>query len=185
MPRRTKLLSPLPALGIDKSKPGEYVAARATTNAQNVRIRRSIIEKRPGTEAIGASLAERVQRLLELDDGSTTHFIRIGLTKVEKMNKTTLVWSSIASSALTGAVTDQISYAFPLLSGARILTFTNGKDVIRKYTGAGNDAALGGSPPLAKYLFFFGGYLLLLNVTTGGNHYGWRVQWCEDRKSVV
>lgn len=179
MSRRTKLLTPAPTLGIDTSQPGEYVAARASTYARNVRMRRSIIEKRPGVTSLGDSLAERVQYLGELNDGLTTHFYRIGLTKFQELNKTTLAWTSRASAALTGGVTDQISVAYPLLSGARILTYTNGKDAIRKWTGSGNDAVLGGSPPLAKYLIAYGGYLILLNVTSSGNKYPWRVQWCD------
>lgn len=177
MAKRAKVITPLPVLGFDTSKPGEYIAARGTTGGQNIRVRRSIIEKRPGVEALGDPLGERVQALLELDDGANTHFVRIGTSKVEVLNKSTLIWSSIASAPLTGDETNQISSAFPVLAGRRILTFTNEEDVIRKYTGSGNDAALGGSPPRAKFMIFFGGYLVLVNITDGGNHFGWRVQW--------
>lgn len=177
MPKRVKLITPLPVLGIDTSKPGEYVAARATTFSSNMRVRRSIIEKRPGTEAVGVSLGERIQEQLEYDDGSNQHPIRIGLTAIQELNKATDVWSSIAGAALTGTITDQISYAFPLLSGQRILAYTNGRDPIRKYIGTGTDADLGGSPPRARFVFFFGGYLLLLDVTDSGNRFPWRIQW--------
>lgn len=177
MARRLKLLEPLPVLGIDTSKPGEYVASRASTGSQNVRVKRSLIQTRQGTEALGASLGERVQSIAELDTGSGTFFVRFGLTKVELLNKTTLAWTSIANAPLSGAISDQISIAFPLLSGVRIMVFTNGVDAIRKYTGAGNDAALGGSPPKAKFVLFYGGYLLLFHITDGGNVFPWRVQW--------
>lgn len=179
MARRLKLLEPLPVLGIDTSKPGEYVASRATTNSQNVRVKRSLIQTRSGTELLGASLAERVQFMAELDTGSGTFFLRFGLTNVELLNKSTLAWTSVAHSALTGLVSDQISVAFPLLSGVRIMTFTNGLDAIRKYTGAGNDADLGGSPPLAKFMLFYGSYLILMYVTVSGDVFPWRVQWCD------
>lgn len=177
MARRAKLLVPLPVIGIDRSKPAQFVAARATTNAKNVRIRRSIIEKRPGTNALGLTLSERVQEIAEFSDGTFYHLVRWGLTKFQEYNRVTGIWGSKTATPLTGAVGDQISYATPLLTGARILTYTNGLDVIRKYTGTGNDAALGGSPPKAKFIIDFGPYLLLLNVTDAGNHYGWRVQW--------
>lgn len=178
--KRIRLTQPLPIFGIDKSKPGEFVAARATKDCRNVMVRRSIIEKRPGSESCGASLGERVQYMVELEKGSgTTYFVRIGPTKFEELNKSTLAWTNRASSALTGTAADQISVALPLLSGDRILTYTNGVDAIRKYVGGGNDAALGGTPPLAKFLLYYGSYLLIFNVTDGGTRYPWRVQWCD------
>jgi len=179
MARKVSKLTPLPILGIDVSASGEFIAARATTFSQNVRIKRSNITKRSGTSMLGASLGERVQYLTELDNGTTRHFMRIGLTKFEELNKATLAWTSKAGAVLTGTISDQISVAFPLLSGTRILAYTNGKDAIRKYTGTGTDDNLGGTPPLAKYLIYYGGYLLLLNVTDGGNAYPWRTQWSD------
>jgi hypothetical protein len=177
MARRAKLLTPLPVLGLDKSKPGQFIAARATTNAKNARVRRSIIEKRGGTAAIGLTLGERVQEIFEFNDGSVYHLCRWGPTKFQEFDRASKVWQNKANAPLTGGVDDQISVATPLLSGSRILAYTNGLDAIRKYTGSGNDANLGGSPPIAKYVIDFGPYLVLLNVTDGGNHYGWRVQW--------
>jgi hypothetical protein len=179
MATKRKLSVPLPIFGLDFSKPGEYVASQATTNGKNIRIRKATIEKRPGTESAGTSLGERIQELAELDTGSAYFFTRIGPTKFEEFNKTTLAWTNRANTALTGGVADQVSYAFPLISGTRIMVYTNGVDAIRKYTGGGNDATLGGSPPLAKYVIFFNNLLLLLNVTDSGNRFPWRVQWSD------
>jgi hypothetical protein len=78
---------------------------------------------------------------------------------------------------LTGASTDVFSSAQPVLSGARVLVFTNFKDNIRKYTGTGNTANLGGSPPKAKYINEYGAYLVLAHVDTGSAKYRMRVQW--------
>lgn len=179
--KRTKTTQPLPVFGLDYSKPGEFVAARATKDCRNVIIRRSLIEKRPGVETAGASLGERVQYMIELEKGNkTTHFLRIGQTKFEELNKTTLVWSDRAHAPLTGTVSDQISAALPLLAGDRILVYTNGLDPIRKFVGGGNDAVLGGSPPLAKILLYYGTYLLLMDVTDTGNRFPWRVQWSDS-----
>lgn len=176
-----KLKTPLPIFGIDRSKPGEYIAARATSNCSNIRVKRSLIEKRPGTEAVGDSMSERVQLLTELDTGLATHFVRIGPTKFEELNKTTLAWTSRASSALSGDESKIVSATFPLLSGSRIMAYTNSADAIRKWTGTGNDADLGGSPPKCKYLIYYGGYLIAVNITDdgSGNVYPWRVQWCD------
>lgn len=179
MGKRVKLITPLPALGIDHSKPGEYVAARATTGAQNFRIWRQLIEKRPGFVTTGDPMGERIQAFFELDDGVTTHFVRIGNTGIEELNKNAFVWSSIAHAPLVGSDLDLISYAFPVLNGARIAVFTNGQNVIQKWTGTGLTSDLGGSPPRAKFVFFFGGYTLLMNVRDGGGFFPWRVQWCD------
>lgn len=181
MANRMKLLTALPVFGIDKSQPGQYIAARATSDCTNIRVRRSVIEKRPGRESFGDSMGERVLYLGELDTGATTHFVRIGLTKFEEANKLTQVWTSRANAALTATLADRISVAFPLLSGNRILTYTNGVDAIRKWTGSGNDADLGGTPPKCKFLLYFSSYLILANITNDGfgNVRPWRVQWSD------
>lgn len=180
MPKTINIPSPI--LGLDVETPSEYVNQRGTVNNKNVRARRGLLESISGSVSIGDSLGERVQRMFELEreDGSTD-FIRVGLTKVERLNKATEVWASIANSALTGLEQDQVSYAFPLISGARIAAFTNGVDPIRKYTGTGNDADLGGTPPKAKYMTYFGGYLVLAFITDdgGGNTLPFRVQWSD------
>lgn len=179
MANRAKLLTSIPLFGLDKSKPGEFIAARATTNAKNAHIRRSIIEKRPGNMVMGLSLGERIQEIFEFSDGATYHLCRWGMAGFQEYNRVSGIWESKASSPLTGVVSDQISVATPLLSGARVLTYTNGRDAIRKKVGSANDAVLGGSPPLAKFIIDFGPYLLLLHVTDSGNVYGWRMQWCD------
>lgn len=178
MARRAKLLQPIPVLGLDVSQPGEYIAARATSFARNVRIKRSLIQKRQGTEALGLSLGERVQRLIELETGEDKHFYRIGPTKFEELNKTSNLWENRAHAALTSAPTDMVSATFPLLTGKRILVYTNGVDVLRKCDGTGNDAELGGSPPLARFCIYYGGYLVLAFITDT-DVFPWRVQWCD------
>lgn len=177
----TKLNVPLPSKGLVVDRPAEYVDARSAVNIKNMEYNRSIIRKRYGSSALGSSLGERVMRYFELQVGSSTRLFRVGLTKVEVLNKTTGVWSSVATTPLTGSAADIVDYAFPLLSGTKIAVFTNGIDAIRKCSLTGNDAALGGSPPKAKYLLNFGPYLLLGFITNdgSGNEFGSRVQWCD------
>lgn len=107
---------PIPVLGLDVSKPGEWLDLRATSACQNIEIRRSLVVKRPGQTALGASLGERVQALFDFDDGQATHFIRVGNTKVEQYNQVTNAWASVIAAPLTGTDADRVSYAFPLLS---------------------------------------------------------------------
>ena len=180
--RSRSLNIPLPIKGLVVDKPGEFIDSQSHSSNKNIRVKRFVVESRPGTEAAGSSLGERVQRIFELltEDGNT-HLLRVGITAVEKYNKAAETWADIANSALTGLATDQVDYAFPILSGARIVCFTNGVDAIRKYTGTGNDANLGGSPPKAKFIENHGPYLVLGNITDdgGGNSYPYRVQWCD------
>lgn len=176
-----KLNIPLPSKGLVVDRPAEYVDSRSVVNIKNMEFNRSIIRKRCGTSALGSSLGERVMRYFELQVGSSTRLFRVGPTKVQVLNKATSVWSSVASSALTGGEADIVDYAFPLLSGVKIAVFTNGVDAIRKCSLTGNDASLGGTPPKAKYMVSFGPYLVLGFITNdgSGNEYGSRVQWCD------
>lgn len=168
---------PLPIIGIDVSKPGEFLDQRSTPDCQNVEITRSVIQKRNGTVSVGATGSERIMALIELDTGVTNYFIRIGLDEIFQLNKVTEAWSDITGSDLTGADTDRISHAYPLLLGSKILVFTNGIDNIRKYTGTGNTADLGGSPPKAKFCVSYNSYLVIANVGSGS--YPHRVQWSD------
>lgn len=174
-----KLNIPIPSLGLVVDRPAEFVDSRSVTAIRNMEFNRSIIRKRSGSVGVGASLAERVMKYFELQVGSQTRLVRVGRTKVQDLNKTTATWASVTSTPLTGASTDNVSVAFPLLSGEKIAVFTNGKDAIRKIALTANDAALGGSPPLARYAQAFGPYLVIAWIIDGGNTYYSRVQWCD------
>lgn len=177
----TKLNIPLPSKGLVVDRPAEYVDSRSAAAIKNMEFNRGIIRKRIGTTALGSALGERIQRYFELQIGNTTRLFRVGITKVEVLNKSAGTWASVAHAALTGTAEDQISYAFPLLSGAKIAVFTNGIDAVRKCSSSGNDAVLGGTPPKARYALSFGSYLLLAYITDdgSGNTFYSRVQWCD------
>lgn len=174
-----KLNIPLPSQGLVVDRPGEYVDALSATNIKNMEVNRSVIRKRSGTIALGSSLGERVMRYFELQVGPLTRFFRAGLTKVEVLNKSTGVWSSVATTPLSGSAADVVNYAFPVLSGEKIAVYSNGIDNIRKCSITGNDADLGGTPPKAKFVQAFGPYLFLAYIIDGGNTYYSRVQWCD------
>lgn len=177
MPNLMRKRIPLPVYGLDVSKPGEFLDSRSTPDCENVAIEREVITKRLGSRTLGSAFSngERVLSMPELEVNDTGYLIRIGLTKVELYDKVANTWSSIAHSALTGLDSDRVDYAFPLLSAAKIITFTNFRDAIRKYTGSGNDADLGGSPPKARFMVAYGSYLLLGHV----ENFPHRMQWCD------
>lgn len=175
----TKLNIPLPSKGLVVDRPAEYVDSRSATSIRNMEFNRSIIRKRIGGVELGSSLGERIMRYFELQVGPLTRLFRVGTTKIEVVNKTTGAWSSVAHSPLTGGDADVISYAFPLLSGEKIVVYTNGIDPIRKCSIIGDDSNLGGTPPIARYVQAFGPYLFAAYITDGGNTYYSRVQWCD------
>lgn len=174
-----KLNIPLPSKGLVVDRPAEYVDNRSASNILNMELNRNIIRKRYGSLAVGDSLNERIMRYFELQVGPLTRLFRVGLTGVESVNKTTGVWSSATTTPLTGGNDDLVSYAFPLLSGEKIVTFTNGIDAIRKCSITGDDADLGGSPPKARFMQAFGPYLVLAYITDSGTTYYSRVQWSD------
>jgi len=174
-----KLNIPLPSKGLVVDRPAEYVDERSAYNIRNMEFNRNIIRKRSGSSLLGSSLGERVMRLFELQVGSETRLIRVGLTKVEELDKPTSVWSDIANSPLTGSSDDYVSVGYPLISGEKHAVFSNGIDAIRKVGITGSDADLGGTPPKAKFVIAFGPYLVLGNITDGGNNYYSRVQWSD------
>lgn len=170
---------PLPVLGIDTAGPADYLDPRSTPDSLNMEIYRNTIRKRIGTAALGSSLSERVMAIRQLQIGTFIYLVRTGLTKVEVLNQTTSTWSSIANAPLTGAIGDRFDFAFPNISGSKVMVFTNGYDNIRKFTGSGNDANLGGSPPKAKFCMAYGSYLVLANIIDGGDNFYTRVQWSD------
>jgi len=171
----------LSVAGMDVSRPAEYISERNTPNCQNMMVNRSILRKRYGLTLVGDQIAGTSKEIMagrQFTREGINYVVRIGLDKIEEWNDVTEVWDDITGSDLTGTTSDTIDTATPLISGLRILTFTNNVDNIRKYTGTGNTADLGGSPPKCKYMIEYGSYLVLANVTSG-NAYGMRVQWCD------
>lgn len=165
--------------GLDVSKPSEYLNPENTPNCRNIRVYRNILRKREGTTVLGGAMGMYVMGGRCLIRSGVGYNVRVGPTKVEKYNTGTLVWDDISGSALTAANTDPVDFAMPLLSGQRILCITNNIDAIRKYTGTGNTSDLGGTPPTCKYMSEYKDYLVLAYITTGGNTYATRVQWCD------
>jgi hypothetical protein len=75
---------------------------------------------------------------------------------------------------LTGSNTQYFSAAyFADTSGGYDpwIVLTNGKDTPVYWDGTGNCAALGGSPPIGKYIDSFQNHLFISNVTSGGVDY--------------
>lgn len=124
---------------------------------------------------MGDALGERILGYGELERDNIKYLVRVGPTKAQVW--TGSAWSNIHNTLLTGDDLTTVSFAYPEISGSKVLVYSNYEDAIRKYTGTGNDAALGGSPPKAKHLLNYRGYLLLANINDAGSAYRSRVQW--------
>jgi hypothetical protein len=126
---------------------------------------------------MGLPLGERILAFGELNIEDVTNLVRVGPTKIQEWDGTT--WNSVAHAALTGSVLSRVQFAYPELSGTKIIAFTNFQDNIRKYTGSGNDADLGGSPPKARFILNYRGYLMIAYVNDAGTIRRSRVQWSD------
>lgn len=172
-----KLKISMPIMGLSTGRPGEFIDNRGTPDCQNVEFSRFTIAKRIGESLMGLSANQRILALAELKRGVSRYFLRIGTTKFEEFSSGT--WTSRANAALSGTASEVVDYTFPILSGEKIIVYTNGIDAIRKWTASGNDADLGGSPPKAKYVLAVGPYLVLFNVNDDGDQFYSRVQWSD------
>lgn len=131
----------------------------------------------PGVAYKGHAFNEPVMAGEYLLREAVGYNVRVGPTKIQKYNTTTQVWENIHGTLLAATSSDPVDVATPLLSGKRILCVTNFVDNIRKYTGTGNTADLGGSPPKAKFMSEYTDYLVLGYINSGGNTFPTRVQW--------
>ena len=95
----------------------------------------------------------------------TTAVLRMTPTAVHKLNTSTDVWDDVTGTALNGT-----SATLPQwVNHKGVLILTNeGKDQLRKYTGTGNTATLGGTPPYAKTVADYYGFLMAGNVSSDG-----------------
>lgn len=167
--------------GLDTSMPAEYIGEQSSPNVRNFRIDRALLTKRYGTSAKGDAIGgtdTEIMRGVEFTREGTKYNIRIGRDKIERYNAGTSAWVDITGTDLTGSADDIVSTAVPLLSGKRILCITNGIDAIRKWTATGNTAALGGSPPVPKFIQEYKTYLVCANIQ-GGTDISQRVQWSD------
>lgn len=166
-----------PSLGIDSSIPATYIDPRSSPRHKNVQVWKALIEKRRGGALYGATLAERVLSVGSFIRESAQSRFRVGPTKFQGWDGS--AWQNRAHAALTGNDTHIVDWAVPELAGKKILVYTNYIDAPRKWTGTGNDALLGGSPPKCRYFINYQGYLLALNTEETGTAYPSRVRWPE------
>jgi hypothetical protein len=167
--------------GIDISLPGEFIDDSASRNSENFEMSRGVLTKRVGTVQLGGVIGGTNKEILcgrEFTREDVNYNVRVGREKIERYNTTSETWVDITDDDLTGATTDLISTAIPLLSGQPILCITNGKDPIQKWTASGTVTDLDGAPPVARFIQEYKTYLICANIA-GGVDVGQRVQWSD------
>ena len=144
-----------------------------TTSLDNVLIRNGTVKGRKGIALWdGISTAASTSIIIGLTEfyapaSATSSLIRMQTTKLEKWNSGTHAWDDITGTALTGTTSTRPCFA--TMSDEGFLVFTNeGHDQPRKYTGSGNSATLGGTPPYCKWLEPYAGFLFLFNTSVDG-----------------
>jgi hypothetical protein len=167
--------------GINVGLPAEYLDDQSLRESINFEINRGLIRKRSGETALGAVIGGTGLEIMtgrELLREDVKYNVRVGLNKIEFYNTTTSAWVDITADDLTGTTDDLHSTAVPLLTGKTILCITNNVDPIQKWTGTGNVADLGGTPPICKFIQEYKTYLVCANIG-GGTDIAQRVQWSD------
>lgn len=160
--------------------------ATVTGDLRNVRARFGIVRGRGGL-AKYQSVATPMSTTPIIGLGeyirheASNVLVRMSPTKLEWLNGST--WTDITGTALTG--TSLTRPQFDTIQDT--LVFVNeGEDRPRKWLfGAASSATLGGTPPFAKSLAAYVGYLILGNISNDGTFtdvlHGWRaIQWSSD-----
>lgn len=174
MPRGDIRVELVPAIrGIRTDLPRHLVPDGYFTAGSNVILRSGATIVRPGFTPVvsGAPFTVRVMGLVYYRDHTDTARLIAASTGGFAL-WTGSTWSTITGSALTGAASDQVQFVPFIISNATRLIAVNDVDVPQAYTGTGNFAALGGSPPIAKTVTTAFQRVILGNVTVGGTRRG-------------
>ena len=144
-----------------------------TTSLDNVIVRNGRVSGRKGIALWDAISTAATNHIIGLWDfyapaSATSSLVRMQTTKFEVWNDGTNAWDDVTGTALTGNTNTRPSFAN--LSDEGFMVFTNeGHDQPRKYTGSGNSTTLGGTPPYAKCLCPYKGFLFLFNTSVSGS----------------
>lgn len=146
---------------------------KETSSLDNVHVRDGVVFGRKGiNEFDNITSADADTPILgtweyyRSTSGNGTH-LRMTPTKMRVWNSGTSAWDDITGTALTGTSTTRPQAC--TIGEIDTFAFTNeGEDRPRKYTGSGNTAELGGTPPFAKAMEFWLGFLALGNISSDG-----------------
>jgi hypothetical protein len=175
----------VPSQGLDYSAPSDLINER-NGYPKNMRFYRNELCKREGRAKYGeVAISDAPVMGLgvhELSSGEK-YLIRTSKKKTEKYIPASNTWESISVSDWSGGDDDFHSFAIVPESG--LLIMSNYIDSIRKWTGVGNNTALAGDPPKAKFMTYVAPYLLLGYLNDGVAVNPWGVAWCDTGNPEV
>ena len=175
----------LPVKGVDFSIPATFIEEQRAF-AKNMRYDKGLLRKRPGKTDSGGQTPDSDQIMgygvLEHSSG-TKSLVRASKRKIQKYNTGTGLWETISIISYGGG--DEDFFSFANVTESNLLVSTNYIDAMYKWSGSGNQALLGGTPPKAKYLAYLSPYLLAAYTDDGITVEPWRVAWCDTDNPQV
>lgn len=169
----------LPAKGgADFSIPSTYIGD-GVSFPQNMQYIRGELQKRIGKSFYG-DVSLGAQKILHLGifelSNLGVRLVRHTKKNVQVFNTNTLTWVDWTGPDLTGGESDFFSST--VVNELDYYIFVNGVDAPRKMLDSQASQNLGGSPPIAKFCEYMTPYVLLANLTEGGNPHPYKVAWC-------
>jgi len=130
--------------------------------------------QRPGRTAYG-SASGIVMAYNHFKIGDYNKFMKFTSTGIYTRSSTG--WDDVTGAALTGGIDNLIDSCtvYDATTGTPYVVFTNGKDNIRKYTGAGNTSDMSAwTSYKARFVRYYNGYLIAFHLTDAGTRFGFR-----------
>src|SRR3990167_5362101 len=155
-----------------------------TTNLENVIVRDGIIRGRKGIttfDNIGtASVTPTIIGLFPFYRSKTevASLLRVTSSRVELWNDSGNAWDNITGPTIAN---DTTKFPQATILDDTLFFVTGSVVLLRKYSGSGNTSLVGGSPPYAKAIASYVGFLFLGNTSTDGATWSpLNVQYSDD-----
>lgn len=161
-----------PLGGLKQNLPPQLVQRHMAVELSGLWPKNGQIRRIPGKQKHSATQlaggAVMAFATLALESG-TKKLVAISQDKAYTYNTSTQAYDAIQDGTdFTGTLdTPFVTAQFLDSSAADILIISNYNDAVRKWTGAGNIATLGGTPPKAKLLCVYENYLVMGHIDDG------------------
>ena len=176
MPRgEVKVSIDPPVFGLRSDLPRHLVPDGFLVSGKNVICRDGAIVTRSGLTRVTttAPTSNRVMGAVYYKDHTDTKRLIIGTTAGFHVYTGGATWADApASGLLNGGAGNQVRFTVFMLAGTTRVVAVNDVDVPQSWTGTGDFAALGGSPPIAKCVTSAFQRVILGNITVGGTRRG-------------
>lgn len=169
MPRGDIRIPLVPATrGVRTDLPAHLISPEYLSAGSNVLCRDGKVVVRPGYTSLSAApTTNRIMGGIYYKDHANTERLILGTTASFHVFDGSN-WSVVTGTALTGGNTDLVRFTVFMTGTSTRVIAVNDVDPTQTYTGSGNFANLGGSPPVAKCCTTAFQRVILGNITSGG-----------------